>query len=233
MFKNIISASIALIFFSSISFAHESFGLQVGQDKNSIKYKLIKKVDLSVGIDNLEDGYSLDKYDSDECYEMIQDRVWTAYNSYTNRTGLTKEQKKLRKKAIKGKRNDVLMIRNPTDPTFGNKLELGWYSVDARQTCLVFWENKLVSIYLNLYAHNIGQDFYDNIPEPYTMKNNKEHGISDPQYPGFQTDGSWRHDENDWFVFFPNFSYLSTRLIYTNQKKMDLIVNELIGHKEG
>lgn len=232
---------IASIFVSLNIYPHEAFGLAVGQDKQNIEYNLTKKADLSVGLNNLrkEFGFKGAKYKTISCYVMFQNAIYFSYKTYRQRAHLTKEQKKIRKKAYIKSRDFNNIIYEPTDLSFGNMLELGWYSVDGRATCLVFWNSKLIGIFLDLTSHGITDSREKGIE---LLKEHCKDHISG--CPGWGEEGHWDHDEEDWLVklnsynfYFDNrygnsVMYPMRELQYTNQKKIDLIISDILGHKE-
>jgi hypothetical protein len=229
--KNILI--ITLVFFGIDSYAHSAFDLEPGQNQSSIKYKLIEKIDLNKSLQQLQDlSRPLEKYENKTCLESLLSGE-KPYD-FSRRPYLDKKQNKARRSATRKKIEDIRReFVNPSDTSFNGKLEAGWYSVNGLQTCLMFFDKKLVAIYLGLNNHNIGQDFYDTLPISYTDKHNEEHaanGDKKLKKPAYQTSGYWSHGDNGWEVKFNNWYYTVASLHYSSNKGVDEIIKHISGY---
>jgi hypothetical protein len=230
MKKNVFALYFFLIFPMS---AHESFGLTSGQDRTSINYKLIKEIDLSKkSLEQLEDlRRPLSKFENKQCISSALETKLSY--QFDRREYLNKKQRKARKSAWKKSKMEIRRkFANPSDASFNGMLEAGWYSIDGLQTCLIFFDKKLIAMYLGLHEHNIGQDFYKTLPISYIDGHINEHTLNkdkEVKIPSFQTDGYWTHGHNGWDIFFQNYYYSAASLHYSSKKGVDELVKYIAG----
>jgi hypothetical protein len=218
-----------LIFFSIDSYSHSAFNLKPGQPISSIEYKLIEFIDFDNLID--ESGFQFEKYKNKSC---IQSTIRGQAVDFYTRPYLSKKQKKSRRNAIKKTYNEINnKYLSPKDPSFNGKMEAAWYSIQGLQTCLVFFDKNLIAIYLPLYEHNIGPDFYMSKPS-YTGKHNIEHAESNDKRfaePSYRVNGYWSHGDIGWEVEYGNEYFMNTYLHYSSKQGIDEIIKYIAGYK--
>ena len=124
-----------------------------------------------------------------------------------------------------GRRYTIANDRNKGfDMSLNDRLQLQYYAVNSRKTCLIFFDNQLVFVEFRLNDYGMSQNF----SEKYTDLANKDHGMPVGYPSEYKQDGQWRHGPDDWLVNFNNYHYLSASLQYTNRLMLDKIIGALI-----